>query len=370
MDRTSPRTEEEQSEGTGSASVPGDFHAQIVASLSSGVVAVDHEGVILTANAAAARQVGLGPGELRPGLRFDEMPGLERFAEVFREMMSTGHPITRREMVVEGPGGRRVIGLTASLLQGPVSSCGAAFLFTDLTRVRELERAAEINRQLAQIGELTAGVVHELRNPLSVISGMAELLARKLGEEPALERRAGVILREAGQLDRLISQFLNFARPFEVQRARCSPEEIVQRALELCERLSRERGVRVESSCLVEFFDADSSKIAQALSSLLRNAIEVQTVGGWARVSCAQDGADVILRVDDAGPGIHLSEGEDPFTPFFSKKEGGTGLGLPMVHRIVTAHGGTVRYGNRAEGGAFFEIRLPLNSGKEPEVSA
>ena len=365
MDRTSPDTVKGQSEGHDSVSVPADYHAQIVASLSSGVVAVDHEGVILTANAAAARQVGLGPGELRPGLRFDEMPGLERFAEVFREMMSTGQAVSRREMVVEGPAGRRVIGLTASLLQGQGSSCGAAFLFTDLTRVRELEHAAEINRQLAQIGELTAGVVHELRNPLSVISGMAELLARKLGEEPALERRAGAILHEAGQLDKLISQFLTFARPFEVQRARCSPEEIVQRALELCERLAQQRGVRVESCCTVESFEVDSSKIAQALSSLLRNAIEVQTVGGWARVSCMQHVEDVILRVDDLGPGMHLSEGEDPFTPFFSKKEGGTGLGLPMVHRIVTAHGGTVHYGNRAEGGAYFEIRLPIVSDKE-----
>src|SRR5690606_32244747 len=114
----------------------------------------------------------------------------------------------RRELVLETPEGQKIVGVTASLLQGPAAFNGVIFLFIDLTEIRQLRRAAELNRQLAQLGELTAGVVHELRNPLSVISGMSELLMRKLGEGHEHQRKAKVIFEEAEELEKLITQFL------------------------------------------------------------------------------------------------------------------------------------------------------------------
>lgn len=343
------------------ACAPPDCHEQIIASLTSGVIAVDPGGIMFLVNAAAAQQLDLSPEELQPGMRFDDVQGLELFGEILREMKASGQPVSRRELTVEGPSGHRIIGVTASLLAGSETFNGATFLFADLTHVRELERAAEINRQLAQIGELTAGVVHELRNPLSVISGMAELLERKLGADPALERRARLILQEAGQLERLIAQFLMFAKPFEPQCAPCNPEEIVQRVQQLCERIAEEQEVAIQSECplVPTQIEADSSRIALALGNLVRNAIEVQGTGGWVRISFVRESEDAVFRVEDGGPGIHLEPGEDPFKPFFSKKEGGTGLGLSMVHRIVTAHGGTITFANRPGKGASFEIRLP-----------
>lgn len=341
---------------------------QILASLTSGVIAVDGEGTVLTVNPASCAHLGISPDTLHPGTRLDALAGAGPFHEILSEMKAKQQPISRRELIIEDKEGPRIIGMTASLLQGLQTFNGAVFLFVDLTEVRALERAAAINRQLAEIGELTAGVVHELRNPLSVISGMTELLARRLGDDENLMRKIETILKEVHHLDVLISQFLGFAKPFELSRIRCAPEEILERALILCERLAQERevSISIHTGDTPQSINADPGRLAQALSNILRNAIELSPKSASVHLSSVRCGAEHIFRVEDEGPGIHLKEGENLFTPFYTKREGGTGLGLSIVHRIVTAHGGAVRYGNRAKPpgtalpGAWFEIALPI----------
>lgn len=340
-------------------------HEQIVASLSSGVLAMDAAGCVLTANAAAAQIIGLEPEALAPGASLAAHESALHFIELAREVERGTHAVQRREIEVEADGARRILGITASALQGPDAFNGVIFLFTDLSLVRNLERRAELNKQLAQIGELTAGVVHELRNPMSVISGMSELILRRLPPEHPQTRQAELIFQEAQQIERLISQFLSFAKPFEARLTRCTAEPIADRAIQLVERAAKEKSVALASIVDADLphFQADAPKIAQALGNLLRNAIEAVPTGGEVRlVVVADDG--IAFRIEDNGPGIHLHPGEDLLNPFFSKKEGGTGLGLNIVHRIVTAHGGTVTYGNRPEGGAFFKVGLPIQYGR------
>ena len=191
-----------------SPNAPADLHEQILASLSSGAIAVDRQGVILTSNAAACRQLGLEPDALRPGTRLDGLAGLDAFLLVVDEVMTAHRPVSRREIGLPGEDGDRVVGLSASLLEGPEAFNGAIFLFLDLTDMRRLERAAEVNRQLAQVGELTAGVVHQLRNPLSVISGTAELLLRRLDPGDACRDHIQHILDEACLQAQVIRHFL------------------------------------------------------------------------------------------------------------------------------------------------------------------
>ena len=339
-----------------------DYYRQILASLTSGVLALDREGTVMTANPAACVHLHISPKVLVPGARFSDIEGAAPFLEILQEMQVTGQPVSRRELSIGSGALTKWIGVTASQLQGPEVFNGAIFLFIDLSEIRQLRRAAELNRQLAQIGELTAGVVHELRNPLSVISGMAELLMRKLGAGNEHERKARVIFEEAAQLERLIGQFLSFARPYEVELSRCSAEEVVDRAVRLCERLATERRVKVTTRFLCDplSIDADQGKLSLALGNVVRNAIEAVEAGvGEVDMNVAADPHRITIRIEDNGPGIRLAEGEDLFTAFLTKKEGGTGLGLAIVHRIVTAHGGTVTYGNREDGGAWFEVRLP-----------
>ncbi len=342
------------------SSSPG-YYEQIIESLSSGVVAADPRGIILLANPAARRHLGMDVERLPEGADIRAVPGLEAIAELFEELQRTGAPASRRELEVNGPAGIKTLGVAASPLRGTESFRGAIFLFTDLTEVRRLERAAEVNRQLAQIGELTAGIVHELRNPVSVVSGMAELLIRQLAGQSTLEKRAHAIFEEAAHLEQLIAQFLSFSKPFEIKRSRCSADELLGRVQTLCAQaaLAKRISVAARGAESVPALNADPAKLAQALANLLRNAIEVSPPDSQVLLSVCCHADDVVFRVEDDGPGIRLAPGEDPFRPFFSKKEGGTGLGLAIVQRIVSAHRGAVTFGNLEPQGAFFEIHLP-----------
>lgn len=351
--------------GTGGVSATPSVYEQIVAGLSSGVLAVDQEARILTANAAAESILNMPSGSFAPGVFLDQVPAAQQFVELFHELARGGNTIQRREIDLEFANGRRILGVTASALQGMKHFSGVSFLFSDLSEVRNLERRAEINRQLAQIGELTAGVVHELRNPMSVISGMAELILRRLEADHPQRKQADLIFQEAAHIEQLITQFLSFAKPFEARLVRCTAELVVERALQLAARAAADKGVVLaqEVSPGLPQFQADPPKLAQALGNLLRNAVEAVPTGGTVTLIAQVEETRIAFQVEDNGPGIHLNPGEDLLNPFFSKKEGGTGLGLNIVHRIVTAHGGTVTYGNRPAGGAWFCAALPISYG-------
>lgn len=337
------------------------IHEQIVSSLTSGVLAVDATGEIITANPAAARHLNLTCDALEPGAALSEIAGVAPLATILEEMREAPQSVSRREVVIPAADGPKVLGITASLLQGTAPFNGVIFLFIDLTQLRRLEKTAELNKQLAQIGELTAGVVHELRNPLSVISGMSELIARKSEPGDGHHDKANTIYAEAKQMETLIGQFLNFAKPFELKQDVCNPVQIAERSAELTAPLAAHREVRLEriEAPPLPTVLADAPKMAQAISNILRNAIEVSPEGATVTLRTTVQGENVCFRIDDEGPGIHLAEGEDLFSAFFTRKEGGTGLGLSITHRIITAHEGTITYGNNRKGGAWFEITLP-----------
>lgn len=340
-----------------------DIYEQIINSLTSGVMAVDGSGAIIMVNSAARAHLHATEEELAPGTPLRSLKSLQGMADVFDEVRGTGEALTRREFVLEQPGDeRKEIGLSASLLEGSETFNGVIFLFIDMTERRSLERAAELNRQLASLGELTAGVVHELRNPVSVISGMAEVLKRKLGEEHELHKAADTIFREAGGLERSISQFLGLARPFALKPAPCHPCEIADRAVQLCQRRATRKQVGLDALCGegVPEIQADRERLAQALANIINNGIDAVEEEGQVAMHISRDDDTVLFTITDNGPGIHLGPGESLFNPFFTKKEGGTGLGLTIVHRIIAAHQGAVSYENREEGGARFIVRLPI----------
>ncbi|GMW01016.1 MAG: hypothetical protein AMXMBFR84_21530 [Candidatus Hydrogenedentota bacterium] len=341
-----------------------DFYQQIVESLPSGVVTVDRAGRILSANGVAKAILANGH-PVAEGLRLADLAGSEELISIFEEMREDKLPRSRIELTLtNGRGEKQDLGLSASLLRGPDLFNGVIFLFTDMTERRRLERAAELNRQLAALGELTAGVVHELRTPVTIISGMAELLMRKIAKEDERHKTSEAIYREAVALEKSISQFLGLARPFDLTPEDCTAESIVQRAVQLCRRRAEVKGVllRVHANGEPPGLVADKERLAQALVNLLNNAIDASQAGDHIDITTDVEGDWLLLAVADAGPGIHLGQGEDVFTPFFTKKEGGTGLGLTLVHRIVSAHRGSVIYRNLSPKGVAFEIRIPISA--------
>ena len=347
------------------AEVPG-YKEQILESLTSGVLAVDKDGIVITANAAASAHLHLSGGELEPDKAIGALSDLAPLVELFDEIKQTGDPVARQEIILNpSDGTKKEIGLSASLLQGPADFNGVIFLFTDMTERRQLERAAEINRQLAQVGELTAGVVHDLRNPITVITGMSELLMRVFGDDDPNHRSAELILQEAIHIERLISQFLGYARPLEIVAEPTPPEMLAKRVMQLCAPRAEQKEVSLSWSAQPELptIDVDTACAAQAIGNIVSNAVDAVQQRGVVSLAIRQEGPDVVFMVSDNGPGVHIGPDDDIFRPFFTKKEGGTGLGLANVHRIITAHSGSVNFSNREEGGACFEVRLPVKKG-------
>lgn len=340
---------------------------EILEGLPSGVLVVGDDGRILVSNAAAAQHLA---APLSPGVPLGSLRMATPFLGVMQELLADPAAVQRREVLIETDAGEvREIGLSASPFEaGGVR--GVLFLFTDMTERRVLERAADLNRQLADVGELAAGVVHELRTPLMVILGMAELAKRRLGDRPDEHEKMGIILRECRQLSQVIDQFLSFARPFQLEPGTCTPAAIAARAAELGEAKAVHHHVTltVEVADDLPEIEADAARAGQAIANLIGNAVEaVQEHKGRVSLRVYADRQAIVFEVADNGPGVEAPEGTDIFKPFITFKEGGTGLGLSIVSRIIHAHGGTIAWQNRPEGGACFTVKLPIRRGNRLE---
>lgn len=229
------------------------------------------------------------------------------------------------------------------------------------------------SRELAALGEMAAGIAHEIRNPLGSIALDVEGLREDLAGRPELAGVCGRVLGSVARLDRIVGDVLRFARNVVVRPGDIDAGEPIDAAILACAPLARDLGVAVERGPIVDGnLVADGHLVAQALVNLLRNAIEATaegpTPGASVRIEARRvrrAGADglprdhVAFRVDDAGPGVSDEIRERIFHPFFTTRAEGTGLGLAIVHRIAEAHGGAVSV-RTLERGARFELLLPV----------
>jgi two-component system sensor histidine kinase HydH len=216
-----------------------------------------------------------------------------------------------------------------------------------------LARAAHRER-LAALGQMSAVLAHELRNPLASLKGNAQLLAEALGGDEARARKAERVVTEALRLERLTNELLEFARDGALRRTRGDLGEVVRAAAS-----------QVGPPVAVQLADApteaaiDPGRLQLAVENLLRNAVESSPPEGAVTASVRAEGDRLVLEVRDHGPGIAAGEEESIFQPFFTHKSHGTGLGLAVARRIVEQHGGRVVAANHPAGGALFRVTLP-----------
>ncbi|HVS19588.1 MAG TPA: ATP-binding protein, partial [Planctomycetota bacterium] len=241
---------------------------------------------------------------------------------------------------------------------------GQIVSFQDLTELRAMEEAVTRQKRLAAIGRLAAGVAHEIRNPLAAISGSIELLvASGIGETSADARElAQIVLREVGRLNGLITELLEFARPRAPELQRLDLGEAVGELVNVFRNDRRLAQTRVELRVAGPVpIEADAGQLRQVVWNLLRNAAEAAP-GEPIEIGVARDGVRARLTIHDRGPGIPDEQVSRVFEPFFSTKEGGTGLGLPTVHRIVEEHKGSIELVRHDGGGTLAVVSLPLLS--------
>jgi signal transduction histidine kinase len=221
--------------------------------------------------------------------------------------------------------------------------------------------------KLAAVGTMTAGLSHEIRNPLNAAGLQLAVLERRIEKlEPQLRGQLlqplGLVRDEIRRLDHMLEDFLQLARPREVQMKPVDVSALVGRVLDLLEKDAERRGTRIERKLAeVPAVAGDENRLRQVVMNLALNALEASG-GGCVTLSTATSGSTVTLTVDDTGPGVPKELRERIFEPFFTTKAQGSGLGLPIVHGIVTQHGGTLTVGEAASGGARFTVTLPASN--------
>lgn len=240
----------------------------------------------------------------------------------------------------------------------------------ELARKNEQLRRRE---RLAALGEMAAGVAHEIRNPLAGIQLQASLLVRDLRDRPNQQRLAGRIVKYVGSLEGIVSDILDFGRPGGSCPCRVSLGDLISDTVELVRSRCRDQGASIEiddALAAIELF-TDPSLLQRALLNLMVNAVEAVgpalTDEGhvWVRPT-SRDDDQLTIEVADDGPGIDAELLDRVFNPFFTTKDIGTGLGLAIVHQIAETLGGHVRAGRSAEGGASFVLTVPVRAA-EPQ---
>jgi len=215
--------------------------------------------------------------------------------------------------------------------------------------------------KMAAIGELAAGIAHEIRNPLGIITGSAETI-RKREDRKIWEEMTNFILEESKRINGLISAFLDFARPKEPKLVSCDLREILGKTLLLLSPQAKTLGVEIKKEIPQKLLQVsiDPDQIRQAFTNLGVNALEAMPQGGVLKVTALENAkGEIVLRFSDTGKGIPKEVQAKVFDPFFTTKEGGTGLGLSIVHRIITQHGGNISVEDKEGGGSIFTISLP-----------
>lgn len=227
----------------------------------------------------------------------------------------------------------------------------------------ELARRAQTAEKLAAVGTMTAGLSHEIRNPLNSAGLQLDVLERRVrrlaGDQSNLLEPLTLVRDEIRRLDHLLEDFLQFARPREFARSPVDLCEVVGRVLDLISSDGRLRKVKFERAIEpVPAVGGDAVRLQQVVMNLVLNAMEALPDGGRVRVSLRKVDREVELAIEDDGPGVPESIRERVFEPFFTTKASGTGLGLPIVRSIMTHHGGTIVIESGALGGARIRVRL------------
>jgi len=368
------------------------FAARVLASLSSGIVGVDAAGNLALVNEGAQRILGCPAGDPMAVVGCDCRTVLEpqpRVARLLLEALDGRAVLSRAELVLEGSGGsaRSTIGFTLSPVRDPLGRvCGAAMLFRDLTPFERSDEQERLRDRLAALGEMAAGLAHEIRNPLAGMEVLAGLLGRRLADRPEERALVADFTEQLRRLAETVTQSLEFVRPVALQREPLDPTTLVEAALERAlARAPRPGAIERRYDPDLPLIAADPQLIGAAITDLILNACEAMGGSGGRlalglhermaprptrAVRVGADRADsaasaalareIVLSVSDTGPGIAPELREKVFYPFFTTKQEGSGVGLAQVQKIVVGHGGSVALECGAEGGCTFRVHLPV----------
>ncbi|MDK2742625.1 MAG: ATP-binding protein [Nitrospira sp. BO4] len=345
------------------------FHENIVHSISSGVFTTDEQGRITSFNPAAQEATGYS---------FEQVHG-RPWREVFNwhpsqqedDHMQDASANLRFEVECKRfDGNRLILGMTLAPLHERGEKTGLVGVFKDLTQIRDLEEEMRRKEWLAGLGEMSAGMAHEIRNPLGALAGAMQMLRKDLHADETSRRLTEIAIREATRLDTIITEFLQYARPPALNLAEHDLNKVLAETLDLVHHEARARtNITIAAAPCSEALPAqvDQDQMKQVFWNLAVNAFDAMPAGGQLtittgcrKVDVAGRKAEVIeVSFHDTGEGISKNNLDKIFLPFFTTKKRGSGLGLAAVHRIVDLHGGWIKVESQEGQGTRFGVCLP-----------
>jgi signal transduction histidine kinase len=353
--------------------------AQLLHGLEEALMLFTRDGRAILASDKVQEFLNLGPSEILGRQVEDIFASQPALAVMVSQAIRQGLPFLRREVVMEG---NRRVAISVQFISGLVpddgtseppapgqpnaGTAGAALVsLRDAESVRRLESQIEMSNRLAAIGRLTSGVAHEVRNPLNAIVLHLDALKSKLKTpEPAIAEHLEIIAREIYRLDRVVRTFLDFTRPVRLNLQETDLNGLLREVVGLASAEADTRKVHVvfDPDGIRPMVRVDRDLIKQAILNVVLNGCQAMPEGGQLSVTERISGGAVEIAVADQGPGIAADIQDKVFDLYFTTREKGSGIGLPMAFRAFQLHNGTMEFHNRQEGGTVFQMRLPLAS--------
>jgi len=331
-------------------------------SLESGFLLLDTEGLVLTVNPVGCELLEIdSPTE--PIAIDTYLAHHAAFCDTLAKAVAQATSLPRQEVLIDTSQGSRLLGLTVHTLRrddGIVR--GHLVLFVDLTETQRLAEQEQLASSLAQLGELAAGVAHELRNSLATLRGYLTLIERR-PEQESITDFLSEIRRESDHLQRVVEDFLAFARPETARIEAVNLIEVLRRAATDPALHGKTVDIEIDEAAS-QTLQGDSQLLERALRNLLHNAAEAEAaIGarGPIQARLQRHSGQIELVIEDRGPGLPEDVRQRLFQPFVTGRPNGVGLGLSLTHRIVTLHGGTVDLEDRSEGGTRVTLSFPVD---------
>jgi PAS domain S-box-containing protein len=350
----------------------------ILASLTNGIVTVDLDGRVVTLNPAAELLTGFFNGEVVGRYCSEIFTHTPVLSDILMETLASHAPISNVPLTLRRRNGSAApIELsTAPLKGGEGKDLGVIGVFRDLTLVRQLERDLRRSDRLAALGTLATGLAHEIKNPLLSILTFTRHLERRFDDPNFREKFESVVPRELERINGIVERLLELARPSRMSFTLVRLPALLDRVVELYANQIEARQIVVARQYArdVPPIQADAEAVYRVVVNLVANALDAMEGGGrltlragWSEshdplLPSRRRSADrrAKIEVEDTGGGIPASESDRIFNPFYTTKEGGTGLGLALAHKIVEDHGGTINFRSGRAGGTVFTVVLPL----------
>lgn len=331
------------------------FNRELIESLPTGLLTTDITGKILSFNKAAKEITGINNSRIVSMNLRDLFP--------FTDITDKNE---RMEGTIINNNETRVIGLALTgITDNKGGKKGYICIFQDITRLKNLENELKLKETLAAIGEMSANMAHEMRNPLASLRGSVEMLKEGALNRGQNKKLLDIALSEMDRLNKIITDFLTYSRPRPPELTRFNVEDLLA---EITDSLKNAYEKRNDIVLRRNFGDkikimADPHKLRQVFLNLGVNAIESMQDGGELTIEARDDGDNIVISFQDTGEGISPENLQQIFYPFFTTKDKGTGLGLAIAYRIIEDHGGKINVRSRPGHGSVFEVVLPAETG-------